>query len=56
MCPGWRVRASLRSKHPEVIAAQGKVEEARLNFEWEPTAEMHGELNEAKQFGGDQHL
>ena len=27
-----RVRTFLRSKHPEVVAARGKVEEARLNF------------------------
>ena len=26
------------------------MEEARLNFEWEPTAKRRGELNEAKQF------
>lgn len=43
-----RVRTSLRSKHPEVVAARGKVEEARLNFEKEPTVEKCRELNEAK--------
>lgn len=45
-----KIRTSLRSKHPEVIAARGMVEEARLNFEREPTAERSSELNEAKQF------
>ncbi|XDV26400.1 hypothetical protein PO909_030130 [Leuciscus waleckii] len=45
-----KVRTSLRSKHPEVIAARGMVEEARLNFEREQTAERRSELNEAKQF------
>ena len=44
-----RVRTSLRSKHPEVVMARGKVEEARLNFEQEPTVERRRELNEAKQ-------
>ncbi|KAF3841559.1 hypothetical protein F7725_007421 [Dissostichus mawsoni] len=28
-----RARTSLRSRHPEVVAARGRVEEARLNFE-----------------------
>ncbi|KAK1874662.1 Craniofacial development protein 2 [Dissostichus eleginoides] len=45
-----RARTSLRSKHPEVVAARGRVEEARLNFELEPTLERRGVLNEAKQF------
>ncbi|XP_056102439.1 craniofacial development protein 2-like [Rhinichthys klamathensis goyatoka] len=45
-----KVRTSLRSKHPEVIAARGMVEEGRLNFEREPTEERRSELNEAKQF------
>lgn len=45
-----RVRTSLRSKHPEVVAAWGKVEEARLNFECKPTVEKRGEMNKAKQF------
>ncbi|CAJ1087327.1 PREDICTED: ubiquitin carboxyl-terminal hydrolase CYLD-like [Xyrichtys novacula] len=44
-----RVRTPLRSKHLEVVAERGKVEEARLNFEREPTAKRRGELNEAKQ-------
>lgn len=44
-----RSRTSLRSKHPALAAARGKVEEARLNFEREPTAELRGDLNEAKQ-------
>ncbi|XP_049332441.1 uncharacterized protein LOC125800254 [Astyanax mexicanus] len=45
-----RVRTSMRSKHPEVVVARSRVEEARLSFEREPTAESRGELNEAKQF------
>ncbi|XP_033990665.1 craniofacial development protein 2-like [Trematomus bernacchii] len=44
-----RARTSLRSRHPEVVAARGRVEEARLNFEREPTLERRGVLNEAKQ-------
>ncbi|CAL8254276.1 unnamed protein product [Boreogadus saida] len=44
-----RARTSLRSKHPEVVAARGSVEEARLNFEREPTQQRRGELREAKQ-------
>ena len=44
-----RAKTSQRSKHPEVVAARGKVEEARLNFEKEPTVESRRELNEAKQ-------
>ena len=44
-----RARTSLRSKHPEVVAARGSVEEARLNFECEPTQQRRGELREAKQ-------
>ncbi|XP_034092751.1 craniofacial development protein 2-like [Gymnodraco acuticeps] len=45
-----RARTTLRSRHPEVVAARGRVEEARLNFEREPTLERRGVLNEAKQF------
>ena len=45
-----RARTSLRSRHPEVVAARGRVEEARLNFEREQTVERRGLLNEAKQF------
>ncbi|KAK1883300.1 Craniofacial development protein 2 [Dissostichus eleginoides] len=45
-----RARTSLRSRHPEVVAARGRVEEARINFELEPTLERRGVLNEAKQF------
>ena len=48
MCPRWRELEP--PCDPEVVAARGKVEEACLNFEWEPTAERRGELNEAKQF------
>ena len=44
-----RARTSLRSKHPEVVTARGSVEEARLNFEREPTQQRCGELREAKQ-------
>ena len=44
-----RAGTSLRSKHPEVVAARGKVEDARLNYEQEPTVERRRELNEAKQ-------
>ena len=40
-----RIRTSLRSKHPEVVAARGKVEEALLNYEQEPTVERRRELN-----------
>ncbi|XP_075333123.1 uncharacterized protein LOC142391235 [Odontesthes bonariensis] len=50
-----RVLTSMRSKHPEVVAARGKVEEARLNFEREPTAESRGELNEAVWGGLEGH-
>ena len=44
-----RARTSKRSKHPEVVAARSRVEEARLNFERDPAAEKRAELNEAKQ-------
>ena len=43
-----RTRTSMRSKHPEVVAARNRVEEARLNFEREPTVEKREVLNEAK--------
>ncbi|KAK1901071.1 Craniofacial development protein 2 [Dissostichus eleginoides] len=45
-----RARTSLRSRHPEVVAARGRVEEARLNFELEPTLERRGVLNEPNSF------
>ncbi|XP_034053142.1 craniofacial development protein 2-like [Gymnodraco acuticeps] len=45
-----RARTSLRSRHPEVVAARSRVEEAHLNFEREPILERRGVLNEAKQF------
>ena len=44
-----KTRSSLRSKHPEVVAARGRVEEARLGFACEPTVERRRSLNEAKQ-------
>ena len=44
-----KIRSSLRSKHPEVVAARARLEEARLSFVQEPTAERRGILNEAKQ-------
>ncbi len=44
-----RTRTSLRSRHPEVVVARAKVEEARLNFEREPSVGRREELNEAKQ-------
>ena len=44
-----KTRRSLRSRHPEVVAARGRVEEARLGFVREPTEERRGALNEAKQ-------
>ena len=44
-----KTRSSLQFKHPEVISARGKVEEARLGFAREPTVERRGRLNEAKQ-------
>ena len=44
-----KAKSTLRSKHPEVVAARGKVEEARLGFESEPTTERRGTLKEAKQ-------
>ena len=44
-----KTRRSLRSRHPEVVVARGRVEEARLGFVREPTVERRGALNEAKQ-------
>ena len=44
-----KTRSFLQSKHPEVILARGKVEEARLSFAREPTVERRGRLDEAKQ-------
>lgn len=44
-----KTRSSLQSKHPEVVAARGKVEKARLGVPREPTVERRGILNEAKQ-------
>ena len=44
-----KTRSSLRSRHPEVVAARARLEEARLSFGQEPTAERRGILNEAKQ-------
>ena len=44
-----RARTSLRSRHPEVVAARERVEEARLNFEREPNVERRRSLKEAKQ-------
>ena len=44
-----RIGTSLRSRHPEVVAARGRVEDACLNYEREPTVERREELNEAKQ-------
>lgn len=44
-----KTKSSLRSKHPEVVAARGKVEKARLGVPREPTVERRGILNEAKQ-------
>lgn len=44
-----RVRASLRSRHPEVPGARGQVAEARRIYEREGTAESREELNSAKQ-------
>lgn len=43
-----RVRTYLQSKNPEVVG-RGKVAEARLYFEKEPTAERCRELNKAMQ-------
>ena len=42
-----KTRISLRSKHPEVVAARGRVEEAWLDFVLEPTVERCGILNKA---------
>ncbi|KAJ8367026.1 hypothetical protein AAFF_G00333840 [Aldrovandia affinis] len=44
-----RHRASPRSKHPEVVRARTRVEEARRSFEREGTTESQEELNGAKQ-------
>ena len=44
-----RARTSKRSKHPEVVRARSRVEEAQLNFERDPAAEKRVELNDAKQ-------
>ena len=44
-----KTRISLPSRHLKVVAARGRVEEARLGFVLEPTAERCGILNEAKQ-------
>ena len=42
-----KTRISLRSKHPEVVAARGRVEESWLDFVLEPTVERCGILNKA---------
>ena len=44
-----KARISLRSKHPEVVAARGKVVDARQSFNCEGTTENREMLNEAKQ-------
>ena len=44
-----RARTSKRSKHPEVVTARSRVEDAQLNFERDPATEKRAELNEAKQ-------
>ncbi|KAJ8384488.1 hypothetical protein AAFF_G00205090 [Aldrovandia affinis] len=44
-----RIRVSPRSRHPEVMQAHAKVEEARRSFDRERTTERRGVLNEAKQ-------
>lgn len=44
-----KIRTPLRSRHPEVAAARGRVEEARLGFVSVPTAERREILNKAKQ-------
>lgn len=44
-----KIRSTLRSRHPEVAAARGRVEEARLGFVSEPTVERREILNKAKQ-------
>ncbi|KAJ8389329.1 hypothetical protein AAFF_G00121940 [Aldrovandia affinis] len=44
-----RIRVSPRFRHPEVVQAHAKVEEARRSFNRERTTERRGVLNEAKQ-------
>ncbi|KAJ8417432.1 hypothetical protein AAFF_G00286590 [Aldrovandia affinis] len=44
-----KTRTSLQSRHPDVVVACGRVEEARLGYVREPTVERRGILNEAKQ-------
>ncbi|KAJ8397433.1 hypothetical protein AAFF_G00439820 [Aldrovandia affinis] len=44
-----RIRVSPRSRHPEVVQARAKVEEARRSFDRERTTERRGVLNEVKQ-------
>ena len=44
-----RLRASTRSKHPEVVRVRAQVAEARRSYEREGTAESREELNSAKQ-------
>ena len=44
-----KTRISLRSRHLKVVAARGGVEEAQLDFVLEPTTEIYGILNKAKQ-------
>ncbi|KAJ8406148.1 hypothetical protein AAFF_G00303790 [Aldrovandia affinis] len=44
-----KTRTSLQSRHPDVVVARGRVEEARLGYVREPTVERRGILNEAKQ-------
>ncbi|KAJ8366611.1 hypothetical protein AAFF_G00348450 [Aldrovandia affinis] len=47
--PSPRIRTSLQSRHPDIVVARGRVEEARLGYVSEPTVERRGILNEAKQ-------
>ncbi|KAJ8372628.1 hypothetical protein AAFF_G00280930 [Aldrovandia affinis] len=44
-----KTRTSLQSRHPDVVVACGRVEEARLGYVSDPTVERRGILNEAKQ-------
>ncbi|KAJ8355109.1 hypothetical protein AAFF_G00098000 [Aldrovandia affinis] len=44
-----KTRTSLQSRHPDIVVARGRVEEARLGYVSEPTVERRGILNEAKQ-------
>ncbi|KAJ8384046.1 hypothetical protein AAFF_G00211780 [Aldrovandia affinis] len=44
-----KTRTSLQSRHPDVVVARGRVEEARLGYVREPTVERRGILNEVKQ-------